>query len=148
METFDYAALDREGNRLSGSIPANNAREARDLLRARHGLDSIEGVLGNISIPAYDRDFVRASRDAPARVWGLFNCRYVTSSEPLDTTYSVSSAWPSSSSMAPVSRQMAPATSASVRHCASDRSSPSGDSRIARALTIVESVSVSMTIPL
>ncbi len=36
METYDYAALDREGNRLTGSIPANNAREARDLLRARH----------------------------------------------------------------------------------------------------------------
>ncbi len=35
METFDYAALDREGNRLTGSIPANNAREARDMLRAR-----------------------------------------------------------------------------------------------------------------
>ena len=35
METYDYSAFDREGNRLSGTIPAGNAREARDLLRAR-----------------------------------------------------------------------------------------------------------------
>ncbi|MBC6412841.1 MAG: type II secretion system F family protein, partial [Hyphomonadaceae bacterium] len=35
METFDYAAFDADGNRLRGSVPANNAREARDILRAR-----------------------------------------------------------------------------------------------------------------
>lgn len=35
METFDYAAIDSEGKRQSGSIAAVNAREARDVLRAR-----------------------------------------------------------------------------------------------------------------
>jgi len=35
METFDYAALDARGKRLTGSIAASNAREARDILRGR-----------------------------------------------------------------------------------------------------------------
>lgn len=35
METFDYIAVDRLGKRLSGSISASNAREARDVIRGR-----------------------------------------------------------------------------------------------------------------
>lgn len=35
METFDYAALDATGKRLTGSVSAVNAREARDILRAQ-----------------------------------------------------------------------------------------------------------------
>ena len=35
METFDYTAIDKLGKRLSGSISASNARDARDQLRGR-----------------------------------------------------------------------------------------------------------------
>ena len=35
METFDYAAIDRAGQRLNGSVTAQTAREARDILRAQ-----------------------------------------------------------------------------------------------------------------
>jgi len=35
METFDYSAFDRTGNRLTGSVAASSSREARDILRAR-----------------------------------------------------------------------------------------------------------------
>lgn len=35
MDTFDYAAFDRSGNRLTGSVAASTAREARDILRSR-----------------------------------------------------------------------------------------------------------------
>lgn len=35
METFDYTAIDKLGKRLSGSISAQSAREARDQLRGR-----------------------------------------------------------------------------------------------------------------
>lgn len=35
METFDYAAIDEAGKRLTGSVSAVNAREARDILRAQ-----------------------------------------------------------------------------------------------------------------
>ncbi len=35
METFDYSAFDRTGNRLTGSVAASTAREARDILRSR-----------------------------------------------------------------------------------------------------------------
>lgn len=35
METFDYTAIDKLGKRLSGSISASSAREARDQLRGR-----------------------------------------------------------------------------------------------------------------
>ena len=35
METFDYTAIDKLGKRLSGSISAASAREARDQLRGR-----------------------------------------------------------------------------------------------------------------
>ncbi len=35
METYDYSAFDGSGNRLTGSVAASNAREARDILRAR-----------------------------------------------------------------------------------------------------------------
>ena len=35
METFDYSAIDRAGKRLTGSVSAVNAREARDILRAQ-----------------------------------------------------------------------------------------------------------------
>lgn len=35
METFDYAAIDRTGQRLTGSVTAATAREARDILRAQ-----------------------------------------------------------------------------------------------------------------
>ena len=35
METFDYTAVDKLGKRLSGSISARSAREARDQLRGR-----------------------------------------------------------------------------------------------------------------
>ncbi len=35
METFDYAAIDAAGKRLTGSVSASTAREARDILRAQ-----------------------------------------------------------------------------------------------------------------
>ena len=35
METFDYSAFDRTGNRLTGSVAASTAREARDIIRSR-----------------------------------------------------------------------------------------------------------------
>ncbi len=35
METFDYAAIDKTGKRLTGSLAAVSGREARDLLRGR-----------------------------------------------------------------------------------------------------------------
>ncbi|MGB0907110.1 MAG: type II secretion system inner membrane protein GspF [Maricaulaceae bacterium] len=35
METFDYVAIDRMGQRLSGSVAATTPREARDILRGR-----------------------------------------------------------------------------------------------------------------
>lgn len=35
MDTFDYSAFDRTGNRLTGSVAATTAREARDILRSR-----------------------------------------------------------------------------------------------------------------
>lgn len=35
MDTFDYSAFDRSGNRLTGSVAATTAREARDILRSR-----------------------------------------------------------------------------------------------------------------
>ena len=35
MESFDYAAIDKSGKRLSGSVMATTAREARDILGAR-----------------------------------------------------------------------------------------------------------------
>ena len=35
METYDYSAFDNSGNRLTGSVAASNAREARDILRSR-----------------------------------------------------------------------------------------------------------------
>jgi len=35
VETFDYTAIDKLGKRLSGSISASSAREARDQLRGR-----------------------------------------------------------------------------------------------------------------
>ena len=35
METFDYAAIDKSGKRLTGSLAAVSGREARDLLRGR-----------------------------------------------------------------------------------------------------------------
>lgn len=35
METFDYAAIDQAGNRRSGSLSAQSARDARDILRER-----------------------------------------------------------------------------------------------------------------
>ncbi len=35
MLTFDYAAFDKRGNRLTGSVAASTAREARDILRSR-----------------------------------------------------------------------------------------------------------------
>ncbi len=35
METYDYAALDKSGKRLTGSVAASNPREARDILRSR-----------------------------------------------------------------------------------------------------------------
>jgi general secretion pathway protein F len=35
METFDYAAIDVKGKRLTGSVSAVTAREARDILRAQ-----------------------------------------------------------------------------------------------------------------
>jgi len=35
VETYDYSAFDRTGNRLTGSVAASTAREARDILRSR-----------------------------------------------------------------------------------------------------------------
>ena len=69
METFDYSAFDREGNRLTGSIPAGNAREARDLLRAR-SLTPIElkparqkaGSGGSARHKAKHKDLTQATR--------------------------------------------------------------------------------------
>lgn len=69
METFDYAAIDRAGKRLTGSITANNAREARDLLRARtltplelHAAKARKSGAGQLTRKASHKDLTQASR--------------------------------------------------------------------------------------
>lgn len=69
METFDYAAIDRAGKRLTGSITANNAREARDLLRARtltplelHAAKARKSGASQFSRKASHKDLTQASR--------------------------------------------------------------------------------------
>jgi hypothetical protein len=61
-----------------------NLKRTADLIRSALRLETLEAVLGNISVHDYDRDYFGASLTDPARLWGLMNCRYVTSSESLD----------------------------------------------------------------
>ena len=62
-------------------------KRTADLVRAGYGLQSVEGVLGNILVYAYDRDFVLAGQRGGPRVWGLMNARYVTAQEELDQRF-------------------------------------------------------------
>jgi hypothetical protein len=59
-------------------------KKTADLIRCALGLESVEGLLGNIMIPDYDLDLIVPSRGQGPRLWGLLNCVYVTSQEPLD----------------------------------------------------------------
>jgi hypothetical protein len=61
-----------------------NLKRTADLIHSALRLETLEAVLGNISVHDYDRDFFGASATDPARLWGLMNCRYVTSAKPLD----------------------------------------------------------------
>lgn len=61
-----------------------NLKRTADIIHSALGLESLEAVLGNISVNDYDRDYFGASAYDPARLWGLMNCRYVTSGKPLD----------------------------------------------------------------
>ncbi len=58
-------------------------KKTANLLRSALGLESVEGLIGNISIAAYDMELILPSRDQGPRLWGLMNCVYVTSEEPL-----------------------------------------------------------------
>ena len=62
-------------------------KRTADLVRAGYGLQSVEGVVGNIRVHAYDDEFVWPGQQIGPRVWGMMNCRYVTSMEPLDLRY-------------------------------------------------------------
>lgn len=48
------------------------------------GLESMEGILGNIVMLDYDDAYLQQSRESPARMWGFMACRWVTSREPRD----------------------------------------------------------------
>jgi hypothetical protein len=48
------------------------------------GLETMEGILGNIIVVPYDAEYLQPSRRAPARLWGMLAGRWVTSREPLD----------------------------------------------------------------
>ncbi len=48
------------------------------------GLETMEGILGNVVIVPYDVEFLNPSRDAPARMWGMLAGRWITSSVPRD----------------------------------------------------------------
>jgi hypothetical protein len=61
-----------------------NLKRTADLIRSAFRLESLEAVLGNIAVKQYDRDYFAQSLRSPARLWGLMNCRYVTSGELLD----------------------------------------------------------------
>lgn len=93
-ERIEANPLHRELARRAREEPRFRVHDAHDtrpklkmtanLLRSALGLESVEGVLGNISIIAYDQDFIGPSRQEGPRLWGLLNCTYVTSEKPLD----------------------------------------------------------------
>ncbi len=58
-------------------------KRSADLIRTTLRLESVEAVLGTISVTAYDRDLIKPSREAGPKLWGLLNTRYVTSHEPI-----------------------------------------------------------------
>ncbi|MFH1998283.1 MAG: hypothetical protein ABIK28_01320 [Planctomycetota bacterium] len=62
----------------------DNLKRTADLIRSGFRLETLEAVLGNISIRDYDFDYFSVSEASPALLWGLMNCRYVTSGKPLD----------------------------------------------------------------
>ncbi|HEX5010640.1 MAG TPA: hypothetical protein VFY71_09575 [Planctomycetota bacterium] len=59
-------------------------KQTADLMRSSLGLESMEGIMGNVAITAYDIDYLEVCRDARAKLLGLMNCRYLTSPKPLD----------------------------------------------------------------
>ena len=93
-ERVEANALHLELARRAESEPLFRVHDARDtrpkvkrtadVLRCALALPSIEGLLGNISVNAYDKDFIIPSRRQGPRLWGFLNCVYVTSQEPLD----------------------------------------------------------------
>jgi len=62
----------------------SRVKQTSELFRSCLGLESLEGVLGNVSIVAWDIDYLNLSRTARARILGLMNGRYVTSQTPLE----------------------------------------------------------------
>ncbi|HYN65008.1 MAG TPA: hypothetical protein VES36_10440, partial [Candidatus Limnocylindrales bacterium] len=59
-------------------------KQTADLMRSVFGLESIEGILGNVSILTYDLEFLTAAKAAPARTLGVLNARYVLSTDPIE----------------------------------------------------------------
>lgn len=62
----------------------DNLKRTADLIRSAFRLETLEAVLGNISIRDYDFDYFGTSEVSPALLWGLMNCKYVTSGVELD----------------------------------------------------------------
>jgi hypothetical protein len=93
-ERVEANPLHRELARRAEVEPRFRVHDARDtrpklkatanLLRSALGLESLEGVIGNVSILSYDLDLIGPSRVQGPRLWGLLNCVYVTSEKPLD----------------------------------------------------------------
>ncbi|MEM7311227.1 MAG: YfhO family protein [Planctomycetota bacterium] len=75
-----FRVLDRKDTRPK-------LKRTADLVRAGYDLQSVEGVIGNILVDAYDYGFVQPGQLIGPRVWGMMNCRYVTSMEPLDERF-------------------------------------------------------------
>jgi hypothetical protein len=61
----------------------SRVKQTSELYRSALGLESLEGVLGNVSIVAWDIDYLNLSRTAKAKILGLMNGRYVTSMAPI-----------------------------------------------------------------
>jgi hypothetical protein len=59
-------------------------KNSADLMRSTLGLESIEGILGNVSIQAFDIDYLNCIRNVRPKMLGVMNTRYVTSALPLD----------------------------------------------------------------
>jgi hypothetical protein len=69
---------------IDASKTRERLKQTADLMRSSLGLEGMEGILGNVAISAYDNDYLAICRDARAKLLGVMNCRYLTSTQPLD----------------------------------------------------------------
>lgn len=93
-ERVDANAIHREISRRTREETAfrvidfeksrSRPKRTADLMRSFCGIESVEGILGNIEIDAYGDDYLMWAREDRARQWGLMNCRYVTSAVERD----------------------------------------------------------------